>query len=97
MVPIDSSPRESSSVFAALLMSSSVLNFAGLKISKLAKPRPCGAVGFTSELGIRTEEKGWCVDGGWEKGGYGRLPVAWYSRKWGLRECCGARLGELDE
>lgn len=97
MVPIDSSPREFSSVFTALLMSSSVLNFAGLKISQLAKLRSCGAVGFASELGIRTEEKRWCVDDGWGKGGYGRLPVARYSRKRGLRECCGARLSELDE
>jgi len=69
MVPIDLSPRESSSVFTTLLISSSVLNFAGLKISKLAKSRPCSGVRFTSGLGIRMEETQWFMDGGWEEEG----------------------------
>ena len=82
MAQIDSSPRESSSVFTALLMSSSVLNFAGLKTSKLAKSPPYGVVRFTGGLGIRAKEIRWYVDGGGEEGYWG-LSAAWYSRKWG--------------
>ena len=81
MTPINLSPREPSSVFTALLMLSSVLNFAGLKTSKLTKSLPYGVMGFTDELGIWAKEMWGYVDGGWEEEGYQGLSVAWYSRK----------------